>query len=250
MPDPTRSTLRPGLRAPGIALLALVAGWWIAALPAAADWLVTEDGARVETKGPWEVRGKLVIFTRPDGTLASVRLDRVDLEASKAATETAKKPPPEKPRVPAKPKKPVLVLTDADIGPARARPPAEGGAGEGAGSGGAGSAEQPALEVVSWNTVDQGGSPNVQIVGSLRNNSDEIVTGVVMIVRLYDADDKLIAETPALFNPNSLAPRGSVNFRSLFPGVYGFVRASFEIKSSGGWVFTRPPEAPPEEEIP
>jgi len=35
------------------------------ALPAAAraDWLVTTEGGRVETRGPWEVKGKLVVFT-------------------------------------------------------------------------------------------------------------------------------------------------------------------------------------------
>jgi hypothetical protein len=57
--------------------------------PAYGDVLVTRDGSQLETRGPWEVQGRLVVFTRPDGTLASIRLRDVDLEASEEATSTA-----------------------------------------------------------------------------------------------------------------------------------------------------------------
>jgi len=70
-----------------------------AAMSARADWLVTREGGRVETKGPWQVKGKLVVFTRAaDSGLASLRASEVDLEASAKATADAKvqaeAPPP------------------------------------------------------------------------------------------------------------------------------------------------------------
>lgn len=55
----------------------------------AADWLVTQEGARVETKGPWKVKGRIVVFTSSKGRLSSMRLAEVDLAASAAATEEA-----------------------------------------------------------------------------------------------------------------------------------------------------------------
>ena len=53
-----------------VVVAALLAAGLFAA-PAAADWLVTRDGGRVETKGPWKVKGKLVVFTRAAETAAS-----------------------------------------------------------------------------------------------------------------------------------------------------------------------------------
>src|SRR5689334_14665868 len=84
------------------------------AAPARADWLVTRDGGRVETRGPWKEKGKLVVFTKADGTLASLRLSEVDLEASRKLTESAKVQA-EKPPAPEPPKKKLAVLTDADF---------------------------------------------------------------------------------------------------------------------------------------
>ncbi len=86
--------------------------------PAHADWLVTTEGERVETRGAWDVRGRMVVFTTKRGTLASVRLDEVDLDASEAATDEAvalRSAPPPPPAVPPEPPPPVLTLTDADI---------------------------------------------------------------------------------------------------------------------------------------
>ena len=43
--------------------------------PLQADWLVTRDGARIETKGAWKVDGRRVLFTVPNGTLSMIRTD-------------------------------------------------------------------------------------------------------------------------------------------------------------------------------
>ena len=83
-----------------LALLALAAG------AAWADELVTRDGQVIQTRGPWEVRGKLLVFDLADGTFASLHLDEADLAASerraeekarreREAREEEMRPPPE-----------------------------------------------------------------------------------------------------------------------------------------------------------
>ncbi len=78
------------LKSPRARFLACWLAAWAAAVPAArADWLVTRAGDRIETDGGWEVRGRMVVFTRPDGVLSSLRLSEIDLDASAAATAEA-----------------------------------------------------------------------------------------------------------------------------------------------------------------
>ena len=82
---------------------------------ASADWLVTTDGATVETRGPWEVKGTMVIFTSPTGVLSSLPLSTVNLEASQVHTqkmiEAASAPEAEAPVK----RQAVMVITDADV---------------------------------------------------------------------------------------------------------------------------------------
>ena len=91
------------------------------ALPAAGDWLVTREGARIELQGRWKIQGKTVVFTRADnGKLSSLRLSDVDLPASEQATATANAPavaPVPEPAA-AMPAKPRQVVTDKDLRPA------------------------------------------------------------------------------------------------------------------------------------
>jgi hypothetical protein len=68
----------------------------ICSLPATAEWLATRDGHRIETDGPWKVKGRIVVYTDAKGTLSSIRLDEIDPEASEAVSE-------EPPETPAKP---------------------------------------------------------------------------------------------------------------------------------------------------
>lgn len=79
-----------------------------------ADVLVTRAGERIETLGPWTIKGKQVIFTAANGTLQALRVDDVDLEASDLATNPPEAPPPP-PVVEAPPREPVLTITDKDI---------------------------------------------------------------------------------------------------------------------------------------
>src|ERR1700724_268748 len=90
------------------------------AVPAAlgADWIVTRQGERFEVRGAPQLKGKLVVFTLPDGSLSSMRADRVDFDASKRATEQAKKAaeaPPAAAEAPKPKRKALIVLTDKDF---------------------------------------------------------------------------------------------------------------------------------------
>lgn len=80
-----------------------------------ADVLMLKDGSSVETLGPWEVRGSIVVFKLPNGSLSSLRTSEIDLDRSAQATVRKA----ERPAVVAEPIAPVtpaLVLTDSDVG--------------------------------------------------------------------------------------------------------------------------------------
>lgn len=113
-----------------LALLLLAACLVVLPPSADADTLVLVDGTRIETRGAYEVEGRRVTFTDAKGRLSMLRLSEVDLEASRRANET---PPPETATDGREedgeagrdePARPVLVLTNADIGPGSADPTA------------------------------------------------------------------------------------------------------------------------------
>ena len=83
--------MRRLLRTAGLVLLA-VAATGVTGLRA--DWLLMKDGSRLETRGGWEVRGQQILVTLPNGTLAAVRVDKVDLEGSARITAEARAPKP------------------------------------------------------------------------------------------------------------------------------------------------------------
>lgn len=84
------------------------------------DWLVTREGQRIETRGAWEVRGRMIVFTAPAGTLSSIRLSEIDLDASRRLSEAAQRAAEEAAAAaePAEdgPREPVMTLTDRDVG--------------------------------------------------------------------------------------------------------------------------------------
>ncbi|MEM9556043.1 MAG: glutaredoxin family protein [Acidobacteriota bacterium] len=93
---------------------------------ASADVLVLWDGSKITTSGSYSVDENKVTFTDAQGRYASLPLDEVDLEASRAATEEAQRPATSKARVASpierKSKKearePVMTITNADVGTA------------------------------------------------------------------------------------------------------------------------------------
>lgn len=176
-PAPRRSVARAFATA---LLLSLAVGG--GGSPAAlADVLVMNDGSQIETRGEWEVRGRQVRFTLPNGVLSVVRLSEVDLEASRAATEAANNPAPapaEEGEPEADPEEPVLVLTNDDIGRGsgpEAEAEAEGsgtGAAEAAGTAGGGSGAQ--VVVAEWNYQPSAGDTVYELVGTVENRSAQI----------------------------------------------------------------------------
>lgn len=213
------------------------------ALPCSGDWLVTRDGARIETAGPWKVKGNQVIFTQPNGTLSSLRASEIDLDASAVATAQAQVPPPppvaegggEKTRP-----KPVLVLTDKDVRRAAGAPAASGEPGGGQENGGEpGAAETApggstsAVEVVGWQTRDSAEGDGLELYGTLRNNGGAIASSIELVVQLNDAAGKALLQTSAFLGSPTLTPGSATTFRALLPGITSVTgEPRFEIKSN------------------
>ncbi len=201
------------------------------AASAAADWLVVRDGGRVETKGAWQIKGKLVVFTRTDGSLSSLKLAEVDLEASRKATEAAEAETAAPPPAPPPPKKKLAVLTDKDFArkePPAAEPAAERGSEESKEEKDAG--PTPTVSVASWRQVERPTSDGLEIHGTLQNNTDRIAAGVAVEVQLFNETGERVGTAPGIPNTPSIQPRGTVEFRATFPGVFTFATAKFEVK--------------------
>lgn len=208
----------------------------LTAAPAAADWLVLTGGERIETRGTWEVRGGLVVFTLPNGTLSSLRGSEVDLEASRAATEAALRPPEPPPPPPPKPKAKV-VLTEADLPPV-SRPPAEEeaatGAEGGTAIGGAAAAGQDdRLQVVDWNAATPEDFDGTVVTGRLRNVGDQLLTQVMLEVSVFNSSGVLIGRTPAEVEAGPVAPERVVTFEARFPNLFEVAAARFNARGTG-----------------
>lgn len=225
----TMSKLRPERRFPRVprdlrvlasAFALLVALVVTAAPPVAADWLVTTDGDRIETEGPWKVDGRKVVFTLPGGTLSMMRLSEVDLEASEAATEEALRPPePEvEEKEPEAPREPVLVLTNADIpqgAPALAPDAAPTATTPEAG-------ERNPLQVVRWRQEEspEGG---IELIGTVRNMGQALAADIRVGAAVKDSEGEVIGRGNGFLDATSLVAGRSTEFRVLLPTIYDFV---------------------------
>lgn len=224
MPKIQRSSLTTvaGIAALGGLLAAL-------ASPAArADWLVTHDGARIETKGAWKVDGRRVLFTLPNGDLSTIRTDQIDLDQSALATTRAKEilasPAP---AAPAR-KEAVIRLTEKDIPPMGSQAD-EGGAKKGDG---AAEAKSP-LEVISWEKSPDSTGNGLEIFGTVKNGSTNIITTPTMLVAIYDADGGLLATNNGDVNSPQILAGKTANFRVTFPGVSDFASVKFDVQGRG-----------------
>lgn len=162
------------------------------AAPSAADWLVTRDGGRIETKGKWRVEGAKVVFTLPNGTMGVMRKSEVDLDASAVASTEGAKPPAAATKV-EPPKTPVLTLTDKDI--PKASPVALGEAlpAEGAGAPAASAKAAPkkpaSVVVQSWRQ-DPAKDGGVEFSGVLVNVGTDIAVNITVEVEAKDGEGK------------------------------------------------------------
>jgi len=197
---------------------------------AAADWLVTRDGSRIETAGEWRVDGRLVVFHLADGSLASMRLDLIDHEASVRATAEAMRP--KAPAPPAEKKKAVMVLTDADVEHIDTSEPEA--AIEIA-------AEPGDMEVVDYEEVDDPRVDGVVFSGNLRNVSDKMMISPRVIMTLVDLEGEEIATAEGDADAGFLRPTQSARFRVEFPDVFSY--AGVEIETAGDGLSMRPEDA-------
>ena len=191
--------------------------------PVRADWLVTREGARVETKGPWKVQGKAIVFTAPNGTLSSLRASEVDLDLSALATSKAKEPPIARP---AEKKRPVMVLTEKD------HPPVLVSEADQAGEKAAGAQSPPGVEVVSWDQTLQPNDAGVELFGTLRNTGPDAAIGLTVAVEILDAAGRPLVASEAQVQDAVLQPGQTTTFRGAFPGLVHIEEARFTIRSS------------------
>jgi hypothetical protein len=243
-------------------------GWLLAALagaaPAArADWIVTRDGGKLETKGSWQVKGKMVVFSLPNGTLSSLRSDKVDFAASQRATEQARKEAVEGPaaaadkqrEAAAKSRRPsVRILTDKDFKktPAEAAPAAESP--DGKQSKEKEKAKEPAakdtvpapagsLQVLSWDRVNPaspGATPGVQLTGKVRNAGGDQLTELTVTAILFDESGNPVARVPAALAVSHLAAGETTTFTVDAPTVSGFAAVKFDAQGRGFKIHTQP----------
>lgn len=207
------------------------------ALPAKADWLVTREGARVETQGTWKVKGKLVVFHTSAGKLSSLRVAEVDLDASRRATEdavAAQAQAAAEPDEPAERKKPVRVITDKDFTPAApasdAQPEGEAEGGEKAAPA-SGPASGPGVVVETWNQARHPEQDHVVINGTLQNASSAMAADLTLKVRIFNEDGALIATSQAALTVGALPPGEKATFKAEFPGYFSFATIKFESDS-------------------
>jgi hypothetical protein len=209
----------------------------LAAGPASADWLVTREGGRVETKGAWTVKGKLVVFHTAAGKLSSLRVADVDLDASRRVTEeavAAQAQAAAEPDKPAERRKPVRVITDKDVRPASPAPAAEETLAEGEEGGeeaaapAPGPASGPGLVIEEWNQGRDPEQDHVLISGTLQNASSATAANLKLKILIFDETGTLIASSQAALATGALPPGQKTAFKAEFPGYFSFATIKFE----------------------
>jgi hypothetical protein len=243
----SETRVRSILRGAPLVLLAGAALSTALPRPAAADWLITREGARVETHGPWQVKGKVVVFTSADGTLSSLRVAQVDLDASKKATTDKQKMVEEDISTkPAEKRKSVRSITDKDVthptesaaDGAAGAPPQDGKDAKDADAKGAKSdtkvnrGKSSPVVVGSWQKVERDQKDGIELFGTLKNESSDIASQVVLAVTLLDEAGGVVGTTEAILTANAIEPGSATNFRAIFSGVYTFASAKFDVKSA------------------
>jgi hypothetical protein len=190
-----------------------------------ADWLVTKEGARIETKGPWKVKGAVVVFTMPNGTLSSMRVRELDLDQSALVTAEANKPPEEEGEAGEEddPKPVVAEFTNENI--RRAAPSASEGSPEQDGEDGERTEElsrpvvTPPYEVLAWNVVDRPEIDGIEVRGTLRNGGEETIANVSIVLRLLTPDNAFVDERRGNLQSTLLRAQAATNFSAAFPNL-------------------------------
>jgi hypothetical protein len=188
----------------------------------------------------------MVVFTSSGGTLSSLQLEQVDLEASSRATLDARlaasRPPASAEAAPRPPGKAVVTITEKDIPPiseAATAGPADAGAAM------APPAEAAApVAVESWRRAVDPQSHGLLIVGNVRNRGGGLATAVAVTVELIDETGALLATSDAVMDQQALPPGGSTGFRAAFPGIHTYSELRFDVRQVGVEALQTPAAAP------
>lgn len=220
-------------------VVALAACLLSTASPLHADWLVTRSGAKIETAGTWQVKGKLVVFKLTNGTLSSLKLADVDLAKSHRATEQAAKSTKSaesSASTTTMHRKAVMTISDADVEhvtseSTSSQPATTKGAEVKAGhASDQSTAVTGGLEVGDWQPTNN--DDGVGMTGTVHNPGNDTVAGISLEVRLFDSQGKLIATGTAVVAQAALPPHGATTFRVSFPGVFNFTAVKFAVKGT------------------
>lgn len=191
------------------------------AVPAAADWLVTREGAKIETRGPWTVRGSLVVFTLANGTLSSMRASEFDLAASTRATEDAARPAEALQDAAAEPPAPdpVLILTNKDVrtaGEALAgiERPEKGK--ETSEDGKIVSDDESGVLVSKWSEEPSMAGGGIAITGWIENRTNEVVAKLQLKVDMINDKADSLGSIQAYVEKTTLGPGDATTFRAVF----------------------------------
>ena len=235
----------PRSRHRGVWLLGLA----MACLPAqqpVADILVLKDGSRVETNGPWEVRGRQVVFELPNGTLSALRTSEIDLEASESAThdQKARRDVADTEQAQGDRARPesVLVVTNESLGLSpeggEIDAPEDDGAPGGSASPGAISSEGD-VRIVDWSYDAVGEDPVYEVTGVLENQGRFAAEALSVYLDIVAVDEETGLQTPnrhilrrARVQVEDLAPGATTEFR------YGVTAA--DLRTHGEEGFSNP----------
>ncbi len=227
-------------------LIALVALLLSSALPApaAADWVVTVDGSRIETDGAWTEKGRMIVFTTADGKLMSMRASEIDVEASRRLTSEMSAPRPvESSGAENTPKPSVFRLTDADVGHVD-DDEYFGAPDVGDDDSDEGEQTAPILEVTAWDRSDAPSGDGVEVRATLANRSTDVAVSIAVDVTIFDEEGERIANAPGQLASNGLAPGQTTDFVATFPGVIDFTSVHFDVSQRA--LRTRPLGEAPE----
>ncbi len=202
-----------------------IGGFWVLVLwlaaPMAGDTLVLHDGTRIETSGPWKVKGRQVIYTGSSGSLSTLRVADVDLETSRVATAERDVPQPAAPQpmtaVIEVPRVRAMVLTNKDIPTVADEAAEESSEAEEESNG---SESQEPVELVTWTSRESPDLDGLEIFGTVRNTGDGLAAAIAVEVSVSDENGDPLLETRAFLQRSSLLSGQSSTFRALLPGVY------------------------------
>ena len=193
------------------------------AAPAASDWLVLETGERIETRGPWKIEGSRVLFTGTNGTLSSIRLSQVNVEASEAANQPAPATAePSQQEAERPPRKPALVLNNSNVAKAR-RIESEADAEQSETS-----ATEQKLSIASWQET-AAGTDGLRFGGTLQNPTDNFAVLVEVQATLFDPDGRILETARGKLPAASVGPQETQTFEVAFPTVYSYSNIEFDV---------------------